>query len=288
MAPKLKGPKIVIAPGSAPAVGGVMPSLASGDTLGGSIPEGEIKFKDKDLEFLGELGAGNGGSVSKVLHIPSGIIMARKNVSVSVDDEQDRKKAEKQLKSELKILHICRSEFIVSSFGAFSHDGCVSICMEYMDLGSLEHIYKTCGPIPEVVGIRVAVHVLKGLLYLAEKNIIHRDIKPSNILVNTQGQIKIADFGVSKEIVNTQARTFTGTQAYLAPERVECGNDYNVVSDVWSLGLALIEISTGKFPYQMEVAMSIFDLITYISENPAPGLPAGAGFSSGFEEVVNL
>jgi serine/threonine protein kinase len=113
------------------------------------------------------------------------------------------------------------------------------------------------------------------------------DIKPSNILVNTNGQVKIADFGVSKEVTNTQARTFTGTQGYLAPERVQSGKDYNVISDIWSLGLSLIEVSTGRFPYPPEghPPMSFFDLITYIHENPAPTLPPGK-FSPQFEDFI--
>ncbi|KAJ3099913.1 Dual specificity mitogen-activated protein kinase kinase 1 [Phlyctochytrium bullatum] len=276
-------PKLVI--GSAAAgVGGVVPTTTDPLLL---FPEGEVKFKDKDFQFIEELGAGSGGSVSKVLHKPTNSIMARKNISVNVDDENDRKRAEKHLKAELKILHICRSEYIVSSFGAFSHDGCVSICMEYMDLGSLDGIYKRLGPITEPVVVRIAVHVLRGLVYLTEKNIVHRDIKPSNILVNTRGQIKIADFGVSKEVVNTKARTFTGTQGYLAPERIQSGQDYSVVSDIWSLGLSLIEISTGRFPYPPEghPPMSIFDLISYIGEKPPPTLPPGR-FSPEFEDLI--
>ncbi|KAI8830245.1 mitogen-activated protein kinase [Chytridium lagenaria] len=281
---KLKAPKLVIAPGTHATVGGVVPTTTDPLLL---FPEGEVKFKDKDFQFIEELGAGSGGSVSKVLHKPTNSIMARKNISVNVDDENDRKRAEKHLKAELKILHICRSEYIVSSFGAFSHDGYVSIIMEYMDLGSLDGIYRRFGPIPEAVVVRIAVHVLWGLVYLTEKSIVHRDIKPSNILLNTRGQIKIADFGVSKEVVNTKARTFTGTQGYLAPERIQSGQDYSVVSDIWSLGLSLIEMSTGRFPYPPEghPPMSLFDLISYIGEKPPPTLPAGR-FSADFEDLI--
>jgi serine/threonine protein kinase len=95
------------------------------------------------------------------------------------------------------------------------------------------------------------VHLFK-VLKTSFVNILVLDIKPCNILVNTKGQVKIADFGVSKEIVNTMARTFTGTQGYLAPERIQFGQDYNVVSDIWSLGLTLMEIASGRFPYPPE------------------------------------
>ncbi|KAI8613895.1 kinase-like domain-containing protein [Chytriomyces sp. MP71] len=253
-----------------------------------------IKFKDEDLQFVEELGHGAGGSVAKVIHIPTGAAMARKHLSVNVDAEQDRRKAERNLKNELKILHKCRSEYIVSSFGAYVHDGGVSVVMEYMDVGSLEYVYKTWGPVDEKMVAKVAVRTLKGLTYLQEMNIVHRDIKPSNLLLNSQGQVKIADFGVSKELVNTQARTFTGTQGYLAPERIQFGQNYSVVSDIWSLGLTLMEAATGEFPYNgtgIVVAegqeMSLFDLIACINDHPAPRLPDGK-FSKDFEDLIAL
>ncbi|KAI8614920.1 kinase-like domain-containing protein [Chytriomyces sp. MP71] len=242
-----------------------------------------MKLRDKDLEFLSELGAGNGGTVALVKHTPSGIVMARKNIIVSVDDESNRKKAERQLKSELKILHLCKSEYIVASYGAFSHDGSVSVCIEFMDLGSLDGIYKQHGPIAEPVVVKIAVHVLRGLMYLAEQSILHRDIKPSNILVNSNGQVKITDFGVSKQLLDTVARTFTGTQGYLAPERITSGDVYTVTSDIWALGLTLIEIATAKNVYPM---MTLFEMMTYVAESDPPKLPPGK-FTPLFEDLIS-
>ena len=77
---------------------------------------------------------------------------------------------------------------------------------------------------------------------------MHRDVKPSNILVNTEGYIKLCDFGVSTQLVDSIARTYVGTNAYMAPERV-IGRDYTIYSDVWSFGLSLCELATGQFPY---------------------------------------
>jgi len=74
------------------------------------------------------------------------------------------------------------------------------------------------------------------------------DIKPSNILCNSQGQIKICDFGVSGELINSIADTFVGTSTYMSPERIQ-GAQYTVKSDVWSLGISLIELALGRFPF---------------------------------------
>jgi mitogen-activated protein kinase kinase len=139
----------------------------------------------------------------------------------------------KQILRELQIMHDCKSPYIISFYGAFVADPNICICMEFMDKGSLDGVYKKIGPIDiEVVG-KVALAVLEGLMYLYDVHrIIHRgehllidscgaahsssDIKPSNILFNSQGQVKICDFGVSGELINSIADTFVGTSTYMS------------------------------------------------------------------------
>ncbi|KAJ7160138.1 ste7-like protein [Mycena filopes] len=219
---------------------------ALSNTLATLEIKNEIKFelRNEDLKDLQELGQGNGGSVKKVEHIPTGKFMAKKIVLI------DAKPAvRKQILRELQILHDCNSKYIISFWGAFLADPNICICMEFADKGSLDGIYKKIGPIEiDVVG-KVALAVLEGLTYLYDVHrIIHRDIKPSNILCNSQGEIKICDFGVSGELVNSIADTFVGTSTYMSPERIQ-GAQYTVKSDVWSLGISLIEIALGRFPF---------------------------------------
>ncbi|KAJ7133608.1 Pkinase-domain-containing protein [Mycena epipterygia] len=219
---------------------------ALSNTLANLDMNTEIKFdlRNEDLKDLHELGQGNGGSVKKVEHIPTGKFMAKKIVLI------DAKPAvRKQILRELQIMHDCNSKYIISFWGAFLADPNICICMEFMDKGSLDGIYKKIGPIEiDVVG-KVALAVLEGLTYLYDVHrIIHRDIKPSNILFNSQGEIKICDFGVSGELINSIADTFVGTSTYMSPERIQ-GAQYTVKSDVWSLGISLIELALGRFPF---------------------------------------
>ncbi|KAI9012777.1 kinase-like domain-containing protein [Gaertneriomyces semiglobifer] len=231
--------------------------------------ETKLELKLDDMDILQELGAGNGGTVHKVLHRPSNKIMARKVIHVDAD-----KKVRKQILRELQIMHKCNSPYIVSFYGAFINEGDISICMEYMNLGSLDNIYKKVGPIPEDVVGKITHAVLAGLVYLYDMHrIIHRDVKPSNILLDSAGNIKIADFGVSGQLINSVANTFVGTSAYMSPERIQ-GGKYSVQSDVWSLGITLMELALGKFPFPPEgKPLSVFELLEYIINEPVPTLP---------------
>ena len=147
----------------------------------------------------------------------------------------------------------------------------------------------------DVLG-KIAEAVLGGLkyLYLAHR-IMHRDIKPSNVLLNSRGQIKLCDFGVSSELVNSVADTFVGTGTYMAPERIQ-SSPYTVKSDVWSVGLTLMELAIGKFPFSIESEggdeddaagpQGILDLLQQIVLEPAPKLPKSEAFPQILEDII--
>ncbi|CAG5864897.1 unnamed protein product [Menidia menidia] len=165
------------------------------------------ELKDEDFDPICELGAGNGGVVNKVRHKPSGLVMARKLIHLEI-----KPAIRNQIIRELQVLHECNSPYIVGFYGAFYSDGEISICMEHMDGGSLDQVLKEARRIPEdILG-----KVLRGLAYLREKHqIMHRDVKPSNILVNSRGEIKLCDFGVSGQLIDSMANSFVGTRSYM-------------------------------------------------------------------------
>jgi serine/threonine protein kinase len=207
--------------------------------------------------------------------------MARKIIHVEA-----KQSVRKQILRELQIMHKCRSPYIVKFYGAFLNDGDISICMEFMDCGSLDHIYKHVGPIIEKIVVKITYAVLQGLVYLYDTHrIIHRDVKPSNILVDIRGNIKIADFGVSGQLINSVANTFVGTSAYMSPERIQ-GGKYSVPSDIWSLGITIMELALGRFPFPPdEKPLTVFELLEYIVHEEAPTLPKG-NFSEDLEKFI--
>lgn len=254
-----------------------------------------------EVDTLDELGKGNYGTVYKVRHsrprhrkvgqglagnkasaspltpissdsspingdkTTTGIVMAMKEIRLELDESKFA-----QIIMELDILHRCISPYIIDFYGAFFQEGAVYICIEFMDGGSIDKIYG--GGVPEGVLRKITYATTRGLRELKDvHNIIHRDVKPTNILVNTRGQVKICDFGVSGNLVASIARTNIGCQSYMAPERISGGGisaagapggTYSVQSDIWSLGLSIIECALGRYPYPPETHNNIFSQLS--------------------------
>ena len=194
------------------------------------------------------------------------IIMAMKEIRLELDEAKFA-----AIIMELDILHRCLSPFIIDFYGAFFQEGAVYICMEYMDGGSIDKLYSD--GIPESVLRKITLSTVMGLKALKEEhNIIHRDVKPTNILANSRGQIKICDFGVSGNLVASIAKTNIGCQSYMAPERITSGGmaqagattggTYGTQSDIWSLGLSIIECAMGRYPYPPETYNNIFSQLS--------------------------
>lgn len=239
-----------------------------------------------ELIALKKLGSGQSGTVSKVLHLPTQKTMARKIVHLEAKEV-----VQSQIIRELRIMHECDSPFIIEFYGTFLHEGNVVICMEYADCGSLAHVFKLTGPFPEFMLKHVAYSVLSGLIYLYDQHrIIHRDVKPSNVLLTSKGKIKLCDFGVSRELINSMADTFVGTSTYMSPERIQ-GGVYSVKGDVWSLGIMLYELASGKLAFSNENnsgPVSILELLQRIVHEQPPNLSVKDGFSNELSDFVSL
>ncbi|KAF7384878.1 hypothetical protein HZH66_011964 [Vespula vulgaris] len=253
-----------------------------------TIGEKTFVVEADDLETLCILGRGAYGVVDKMRHKQSGTIMAVKRITATVNTQE-----QKRLLMDLDIsMRSSACLYTVQFYGALFREGDVWICMEVMDM-SLDKfytkVYKHGHAIPEDILGKVAFAVVSALHYLYSKlRVIHRDVKPSNILINREGEVKICDFGISGYLVDSVAKTIdAGCKPYMAPERIDpSGNpsQYDIRSDVWSLGISLVELATGKFPY--ESWGTPFEQLKQVVKDEAPKLPPGK-FSSSFEEFIN-
>ncbi|XP_069785603.1 dual specificity mitogen-activated protein kinase kinase 4-like isoform X8 [Narcine bancroftii] len=256
-------------------------------------PEQLYDFTADDLKDLGEIGRGAYGSVNKMIHNPSGQVMAVKRIRSTVDEKE-----QKQLLMDLDV--VMRSSdcpYIVQFYGALFREGDCWICMELMST-SFDKFYKYVygsldDVIPEEILGKITLATVKALNYLKENlKIIHRDIKPSNILMDRNGNIKLCDFGISGQLVDSIAKTRdAGCRPYMAPERIDPSasrQGYDVRSDVWSLGITLYELATGRFPYPKW--NSVFDQLTQVVKGDPPQLSNSEEreFSPSFINFVNL
>lgn len=241
------------------------------------LTNGQINAQD--INYQEQLGHGNGGTVYKAYHLLGKRVLAVKVIPLDITVE-----LQKQIMSELEILYKCDSPYIITFFSAFFVENRISICTEFMDGGSLD-VYKR---IPEHVLGRIALAVVKGLTYLWSLKILHRDVKPSNMLVNTRGQVKLCDFGVSTQLVNSIAKTYVGTNAYMAPERIS-GEQYGIHADVWSVGISFMELALGMFPYPQiqknQGSLMPLQLLQCIVDEDPPVLPVGQ-FSEKFVHFI--
>ena len=273
---------------------GLISRGSSRGASGGGGAEGALDggLAGVDVEQLvdaGVLGKGSSGVVRKVVHRETGHELAVKTIPIELQDD-----ARRLLVQELRALSACNSPFVVQHFESFCNEGEVTIVMEYMDGGSLSSLVRRRGPLPEACLGSVARQVLQGLAYLHdEKRIVHRDLKPSNLLVNAAGEVKISDFGVSGQLGASVSKcaSWVGTVTYMSPERIS-GEKYGPDSDIWSLGLSLVECALGRFPYPPpgeagEHKMGFWDLLHFIVEKPPAALPR-SDFSREFCDFTRL
>ncbi|GAB0092978.1 dual specificity mitogen-activated protein kinase kinase hemipterous [Sergentomyia squamirostris] len=243
----------------------------------------EYQTDIRDLEDQGELGNGTSGQVVKMLHIESKTIIAVKQMR-RTGNEEENKRIIMDLDVVLKS-HDC--PYIVRCLGCFITQTDVWICMELM-ASCFDKLQKKSNlPVPEEILGKVTVATVKALAYLKDKHgVIHRDVKPSNILIDEKGVIKLCDFGISGRLVDSKAKTRSaGCAAYMAPERIDPKKpEYDIRADVWSLGITLVELATGSFPYKG--CKTDFEVLTKVLESDPPSLPTDQGFSVEFQDFV--
>ncbi|KAK6112271.1 Protein kinase domain family protein [Brugia pahangi] len=238
----------------------------------------------ESLKRIGELGSGTCGVVYKARFEQTGTIMAVKQmVMTSVAEEN------KRVLMDLEVVlrsHDC--PHIVRCYGCFITDFEVLICMELMATCLDKLSKRVQGGFPEDILGKMAVSIIKALDYLkVTQNIIHRDVKPSNILLDLNGTVKLCDFGIAGRLVDSMARTRTaGCSAYMSPERLEAQDEYDVRADVWSIGISLVELAKGEYPYRG--CNSEFEVLSRIVSDPAPVLNPEEGFSPMFCDFLRL
>ncbi|PKA54297.1 Mitogen-activated protein kinase kinase kinase YODA [Apostasia shenzhenica] len=200
------------------------------------------------------IGSGTFGNVYTATNRHTGALCAMKEVNIIPDDPKSAESL-KQLEQEIKVLSKLKHQNIVQYYGSELTEDRFYIYLEYVHPGSInKYVNEHCGAMTESVVRNFTRHILMGLAYLHSTNNIHRDIKGANLLVDVNGVVKLADFGMAKHLSKAApALSLKGTPYWMAPEVLqatmnkEIGYDFAV--DIWSLGCTIIEMFTGKHPW---------------------------------------
>ncbi len=150
-------------------------------------------------------------------------------------------------------------------------DGLVFLSMEYVDGEDLGSLLRRIGRLPSDKALEIARKLCAGLAAAHDKGVLHRDLKPANIMLNSQGEVVIMDFGLAdlaEHIPHEQVRY--GTPAYMAPEQL-AGKEVTAKSDIYALGLVLYEVFTGKRAFQAD---TLAEIVRTRSESPTPTNPS--------------
>lgn len=198
--------------------------------------------------MLRQLGAGACGVVHKAWLPREARFAAVKKISVL------ERGARRQLLNDVRVLSAAPSSAGLVAFRGAYHardSAQVAVVMEYVAGGSLADALAAAGPVPERLAAVMAGGALRALRALHGARLLHRDLKPANVLLTRGGAPRLADFGISAtmpEATLAACHTFTGTVTYMAPERCD-GRPYGLPSDVWAMGLTLLEAVAGVYPY---------------------------------------
>jgi serine/threonine protein kinase/tetratricopeptide (TPR) repeat protein len=228
--------------------------LASGTTFAGRY------------QIIEELGHGGMGRVYKVFDtdIKEKVALKLLKPEIAADSE-----TVERFSNELKLARKIRHKSVCGMFDLGKAEGTLYLTMEFVPGEDLKRLIRRMGQFPAAKAISVTEQVCQGLEEAHRLGIVHRDLKPSNIMVDEDGNARIMDFGIARSLAGkgiTDAGMMIGTPEYMSPEQVE-GKEVDERSDIYSLGIILFEMVTGRAPFEGETPLSVAHMHKY--EPPA-------------------
>ncbi|KAI3787545.1 hypothetical protein L1987_42094 [Smallanthus sonchifolius] len=242
-----------------------------------------------DYNLLEEVGYGASATVYRAIYLPSNDVVAVKcldleRINSNLDD----------IRREAQTMSLIDHPNVIRAFCSFAVNQHLWVVMPFMAEGSCLHLMKSAYPdgFEEPAIASILKETLKALEYLHRHGHIHRDVKAGNILLDTNGEIKLGDFGVSAGMFDSGDRrrsrnTFVGTPCWMAPEVLQPGSGYDFKADIWSFGITALELAHGHAPFSKYPPMKVL-LMTI--QNAPPGLDYDRDkrFSKSFKELVAM
>ena len=210
-------------------------------------------------------------------------IYIERKVAIKIINLEDIGDDIDDINQEIAIMSEISCKNLIKYYASYVVGSFVWIVMEFLEAGSASEIVKELGPFDESSAAFILKELLTALEYLHQERKIHRDVKAGNLLVSGDGNIKLADFGVTGQLTETmdKRKTRVGTPFWMAPE-VITESSYDGCADIWSTGITAIELVTGAPPYANKVHP--MQVIFLIPKNPPPVLEGA--FSDDFKDFV--
>jgi len=229
------------------------------------------------------IGAGSFGSVYLGMDQRTGLYMAVKQVELPTgesDNEQRKMSMLEALEREIALLKTLEHPNIVQYLDSYADDSHLNIFLEYVPGGSVVGIMREFGSFQEPLVQLYITQTLLGLQFLHGRGIVHSDIKGANILIDTKGQLKISDFGISKkdtgELIASSGSAppkktaLSGSVFWMAPEAIK-QTSYSRKADIWSVGCLVVEMLTGVHPWpNLDQMQAIFRIGSMKAIPPLP------------------
>ncbi|HEV7507787.1 MAG TPA: serine/threonine-protein kinase [Thermoanaerobaculia bacterium] len=232
-----------------------------------------------------ELGQGGMGSVFQARHASLSTLAAVKVLSPGLESEESfrqRFRREAELQAQLRHPNVARVLDYLEDSGQWF------LVIEYLDRGSLADVLsQEKAKVPRQQAVTWADQALAGLGYAHQKGIVHRDVKPANLLLNENGEVVVADFGIARADSGpglTTTGIAIGTPQYMSPEQILTPDQIDRRSDIYSMGVVLYELLTGRKPFDSGSQFSV--LQAHVTEPPPPLRGIDPSISPALEAVV--
>ncbi|AYU80858.1 protein kinase, putative [Leishmania donovani] len=253
-----------------------------GSPLSNSIDQ---RPRVQSVKLLERVGRGTFGDVYRAQDLDSGNIIAVKEIIVPHDFTKDVEKQLAALESEIRVMRRLHHPHVVTYLGAVRENNSLRIFMEFVGGGTVGSKLESVGGLSEEKTRDYTAQLLEGLEYLHVSHILHRDLKGDNLFLTEDDQLKLGDFGQSKELADTLiTRSVQGTPSFMSPEMIACSG-YSFEADVWSVGCCVIQMLTGKPPFaNLDNQMAV--MFAIISSKIEDQIPACA--SEGAKDFIRM
>ncbi len=204
----------------------------------------------------------------------------------SCETDDARREAEKRFKTEAEIMSRLSHENIVNICGTSSEDEPPYVVMEYVEANTLKKRIDACGALTFRETVHYTKQILEALIHTHERGIIHCDVKPQNVMLFDDGTIKLTDFGIARRIdseENKESDTAVGTVYYISPEQAS-GRRIDGRSDIYSLGVMMYEMATGKLPFSAEDTSAVSRM--HIEKTPMRPRVLDPKICTGLEQII--